>query len=98
MPYWNTPGWGAYYMVTDFENSVTNLVENFMDVPHTVFVHKGWFRDRSKTAIPTTVERTSSSVLVTYDQPNDAIGVTERILNPKRLPMVHTDKFYMPNT
>lgn len=98
MPYWNTPGWGAYYMVTRFENSVTNLVENFMDVPHTVFVHKGWFRNRSRKAIPTTVERTDTSVLVTYDQPKDSIGFTERILNPRRLPMVHTDKFYMPNT
>lgn len=97
MPHWNTPGWGAYYMTTRFQNGVTNLVENFMDVPHTVFVHKGWFRSRSRKRVPTTVERTRDSVLVTYDQPQDSIGVTELILNPKRLPMLHTDKFYMPN-
>jgi phenylpropionate dioxygenase-like ring-hydroxylating dioxygenase large terminal subunit len=98
MPHFDSPGWGAYYMQTRFQNSVTNLVENFMDVPHTVFVHKGWFRTRSRKKVPTTVERTESSVLVTYHQPNDSIGVTELILNPKRLPMVHTDKFYLPNT
>ena len=45
-----------------------------------------------------TVERTEDSVLVSYEQPQDEIGWTTYILNPKRLPMVHTDKFYMPNT
>lgn len=98
MPYYRAPGWGAYYMTTRFENNVTNLVENFMDVPHTVFVHRGWFRSRSKKRIDTKVERTENSVLVTYDQPQDSIGASHLILNPRRLPMVHTDKFYMPNT
>jgi phenylpropionate dioxygenase-like ring-hydroxylating dioxygenase large terminal subunit len=97
MPYWDAPGWGAYYMTTTFSNDVTNLVENFMDVPHTVFVHKGWFRSQSKTRVRATVERTTESVLVTYDQPTDSIGFSGRLLNPKRLPLVHTDKFYMPN-
>ncbi|HEY2518118.1 MAG TPA: aromatic ring-hydroxylating dioxygenase subunit alpha [Polyangiaceae bacterium] len=97
MPYWDTPGWGAYYMTTPFSNGVTNLVENFMDVPHTVFVHKGWFRDPKRTRVEATVERTADSVLVTYDQPHDSIGFTGRILNPQGLPLVHTDKFYLPN-
>ena len=97
MPYWDAPGWNAYYMTTEFDNGVTNLVENFMDVPHTVFVHKGWFRDKRRTSVRATVERTKDSVLVTYDQPRDSIGFTGKILNPKNLPMVHTDKFYMPN-
>ena len=43
------------------------------------------------------VERTHDSVLVTYDQPADSIGFTGRILNPKNLPLTHTDRFYMPN-
>jgi len=98
MPYWDTPGWKAYYMVTEFDNGVTQLVENFMDVPHTVFVHKGWFRTASRKQVRMTVERTDDSVLVTYHQPDDEIGFTGRILNPSNEPMVHTDKFYMPNT
>lgn len=97
MPYYGVKNWGTYYMVTDFDNNVTNLVENFMDVPHTVYVHKGWFRDRKKKHVKASVERTTNSVLVTYDQKNDEIGFTDRILNPKRLPLHHTDKFYMPN-
>jgi len=97
MPLMKQKGWRHYYMVTDFENNVTNLVENFMDVPHTVFVHKGWFRETRKIAIKAKVERTMDSVLVSYDQPNDSIGFSGWLVNPKRLPMKHTDNFYMPN-
>lgn len=97
MPYYNTNGWKNYYMKTSFANGVTNLVENFMDVPHTVYVHKGWFREQQQMCIKAIVERTLDSVLVSYDQPNDAIGFFSWLINPKRLPLKHTDNFYMPN-
>jgi phenylpropionate dioxygenase-like ring-hydroxylating dioxygenase large terminal subunit len=97
MPQKSGEGWSHYYMVTDFDNNVTDLVENFMDVPHTVFVHKGWFRDRKQIRIEAKVERTEDSVLVTYDQSNDSIGFSNWLINPKKLPMKHTDNFYMPN-
>jgi phenylpropionate dioxygenase-like ring-hydroxylating dioxygenase large terminal subunit len=98
MPYWDTPGWGTYYMVTAFPNEVTHLVENFMDVPHTTFVHAGWFRKPTHQRVRVIVERTTHSVLVTYDLPNDKIGFAGRILNPDAAPTEHTDKFYMPST
>jgi phenylpropionate dioxygenase-like ring-hydroxylating dioxygenase large terminal subunit len=97
MPMMIQEKWHSYYMVTHFENNVTDLVENFMDVPHTIYVHKGWFRDRKQIRIGATVERTADSVLVTYDQSNDSIGFNGRLVNPKKLPMKHTDNFYMPN-
>lgn len=91
-------GWTHYFMVTDFNNEVTNLVENFMDVPHTVFVHKGWFRNRSLKNVPITVETKNGGVLVTYHQTEDNIGVLIKpLLNPKNDPMVHTDHFIFPN-
>ena len=97
MPYWDTPEWGTYYMVTEFPNEVTHLVENFMDVPHTTFVHHGWFRKPAHKRVKVTVERTADSVLVTYDLPNDKVGFLDRIVNPDAAPIEHTDKFYMPN-
>ncbi|MDZ4667668.1 MAG: aromatic ring-hydroxylating dioxygenase subunit alpha [bacterium] len=98
LPRFEGKGWQHYFMVTDFEQGITDLVENFMDVPHTVFVHKGWFRERSQICIKANVKRTSDSVLVTYEQGKDAISFSSKILNPKGLPMKHTDNFYMPNT
>lgn len=97
MPIVKRKGWHYYYMETMFDNNVTDLVENFMDVPHTVFVHKGWFRDKKQIKVPMLVERTEDSVLVTYQQENDSIGAFNWLVNPKGLPMKHTDNFYMPN-
>jgi phenylpropionate dioxygenase-like ring-hydroxylating dioxygenase large terminal subunit len=89
--------WTRYFMVTDFENEVTALVENFMDVPHTVFVHRGWFRSPKSKKVPIVVDTQKSQVLVTYHQPSDSIGFTQMLFNPKKHPMVHTDCFISPN-
>lgn len=97
VPHWGEREWTCYFMVTRFPNGVTNLVENFMDVPHTVFVHKGWFRNRRRTRVPATVERTDHSVLVTYEQEQDELTGAGFLLNPTGEPMVHTDRFYVPN-
>jgi phenylpropionate dioxygenase-like ring-hydroxylating dioxygenase large terminal subunit len=91
-------GWSSYFMLTPFDGDVTDLVENFMDVPHTAFVHSGWFR-KAGTAkrAEATVERTRDAVLVEYFQPDDSIGFTRWLLNPDGRPMTHTDRFFMPN-
>ncbi len=97
-PRYNDPDWVHYFMITDFENEVTNLAENFMDVPHTVFVHQGWFRNKSQTKVPMTVETNNGRVLVTYEQGKDEIApILRPLLNPKNEPMVHTDEFIFPN-
>jgi phenylpropionate dioxygenase-like ring-hydroxylating dioxygenase large terminal subunit len=97
-PHSEEPGWVSYFMITDFDNEVTNLAENFMDVPHTVFVHSGWFRNPSFKEVPIAVDTAGGSVLVTYRQPSDQIGVLARwLLNPRGEPMNHTDRFILPN-
>lgn len=97
VPFHDDPAWTSYFMVTRFPNGVTNLVENFMDVPHTVFVHRGWFRTPRRTQVPATVERTRHSVLVTYEQERDSLSGAGVLLNPTGEPMVHTDLFITPN-
>jgi len=97
VPHWGERDWQVYFMVTPFENGVTNLVENFMDVPHTVFVHRGWFRNQKQQCVPATVKRSDGSVLVTYEQKDDKISGLGFILNPTGEPMVHTDHYFIPN-
>jgi phenylpropionate dioxygenase-like ring-hydroxylating dioxygenase large terminal subunit len=97
-PHADDQSWQGYFMVTDFANEVTHLVQNFMDVPHTVFVHRHWFRDRALIQVPYTLEVGAGSVTATYQQPGDAIGGVMRwVINPDRLPMVHTDQYVFPN-
>ena len=97
-PHHGETGWTSYYMLTPFDGDVTDLVENFMDVPHTAFVHSGWFR-KAGTAkrAEATVELTSEGVNVEYFQPDDSIGFTKWLLNPDGKPITHTDRFVMPN-
>lgn len=99
-PYHGEKGWESYFMITDFNNEVTNLAENYMDVPHTVFVHRGWFRDEKaeRKPIPTTVETKNGRVLVTYHQKKDELSLGAKILiNPRGKEMQHTDEFIYPN-
>jgi phenylpropionate dioxygenase-like ring-hydroxylating dioxygenase large terminal subunit len=102
LPPWRFPKfddkkWEHYFMITDFENEVTNLAENFMDVPHTIFVHDKWFRRSSQRKVPMQLDVSNGRVLVTYNQPSDSIGWTSRVLNPNNAPMLHTDEFIFPN-
>jgi phenylpropionate dioxygenase-like ring-hydroxylating dioxygenase large terminal subunit len=96
-PHRGEPGWAHYFMITDFGNEVTHLVENFMDVPHTTFVHAGWFRRRTGLRVPITLKVAGGSVVVTYRQARDRIGFTAKLLNPRGEPMRHTDRFIFPN-
>tara|TARA_Y100001954_G_scaffold62087_2_gene67609 strand:- start:1207 stop:2280 length:1074 start_codon:yes stop_codon:yes gene_type:complete len=94
------PDWISYFMITDFENEVTNLAENFVDVPHTIFVHRGWFRDEKAVPkkVPTVVETKNGAVTVTYFQEEDEFSWgAKMLLNPGGHPMTHTDQFIMPN-
>lgn len=96
-PFYNENSWTQYFMITDFTNEVTHLTQNFMDVPHTVFVHAKWFRNRRLIRVPMKVNVFSGHVKVTYEQPQDSIGFMERIMNPQKNPMIHTDEFIFPN-
>ena len=68
--------------------------------PHTIFVHKGWFRDEKTVPkkVPTRVETKGATVTVTYFQEKDEFSWgAKMLLNPGGHPMTHTDQFIMPN-
>ena len=85
-------------MITDFDNEVCHLAQNFMDVPHTVYVHSKWFRNRKMMEVPYSLEVADGRVKATYRKPRDTIGfVLGRVFNPEGRPMEHTDEFIFPN-
>lgn len=90
---------GSYYMTTDFNCGVTDLIENLMDVPHTAFIHKGIFRKSDNYKMTVKVTRDDKGVTVLYDQDeDDSMKGAYFLINPKKLPLKHTDKFLLPNT
>jgi len=97
MPFYQQSGWVNYYMCSRFEGSVSALAQNFMDVPHTVFVHNKIFRKSPDKLMRTVVDFTPSSVEVEYADTEDSIGMMPWLTNPEKKPLVHTDQFHSPN-
>jgi len=96
-PYLNDPDWTTFRMKTRFTSSVESCLENFLDCPHTVFVHKGWFRNPDARSLTALVRRLSDSVEVEFRNGPTSDSVIARLLYPKNHKLKHTDRFIMPN-
>lgn len=97
MPFFDEAPWQRYYMVNTFDGDINLLAQNFMDVPHTVFVHDKIFRKSKGSVMSAVVAFNRRSVEVTYDDGDDKIGMMDWLTNPDHAPLVHTDKFFAPN-
>lgn len=64
MPHYGQPGWETVRVINRFANDVTNCAENFIDIPHTAFVHQGIFRSSRPKKLGMTVKRCDGAVLV----------------------------------
>ncbi|PSB03236.1 aromatic ring-hydroxylating dioxygenase subunit alpha [Merismopedia glauca] len=97
MPYYQQAGWETVRVINRFHNNVTNCAENFIDIPHTAFVHPGVFRQSRQQQLEMKVERCDGSVLVEYRNENTNLGWYSHFLNPQGQEIRHTDSFHMPN-
>jgi phenylpropionate dioxygenase-like ring-hydroxylating dioxygenase large terminal subunit len=80
-----------------FQNSLANCVENYIDVPHTAYVHRGIFRKPKGEEIRTSVTRADGEVHISYHGERLNLGTFGWFLNPQGKEIVHTDHFYAPN-
>lgn len=97
IPFYGERGWGAIRLKNRFHNTVLNCVENFVDIPHTAFVHPKIFRVSREERLTATVTRSNGGVVVNYRGERGNLGVFSRFLNPKGDEIAHTDSFHMPN-
>lgn len=98
LPVYGEKPWQSYFMINTFEADVGSLVQNFMDVPHTVFVHEGIFRSSTGRTMEATLACKAQSIEVTYHDDGDKIGILNWLSNPDGEPMVHTDRFLHPTS
>lgn len=91
------PGFRSMVLINDFENNVTNCAENFIDIPHTVYVHPGIFRTTRRQKLDATVRREAGEVHCEYRGEDTNLGWFARFLNPDGGGIQHTDSFFMPN-
>ena len=97
MPCHNSKGYTTIRLQNLFKNNVTNCAENFVDIPHTTFVHPKIFRDAKFEKFGATVERFEGRVRVTYKNERKNFGWFSWFLNPSGKEIVHTDEFFVPN-
>jgi phenylpropionate dioxygenase-like ring-hydroxylating dioxygenase large terminal subunit len=90
-------GWHTVRVINAFENSVTNCIENFIDIPHTVYVHPGIFRKERRQPIDVLISRKGGAVRAEYRNENTNLGWFSRFLNPGGHEIKHSDGFFMPN-
>lgn len=97
MPHHKEPGWMNLRLQNRFLNTVSNCVENFIDIPHTAFVHQGIFRSARGERLTAKVVRENGSVHVAYDNERSNLGTYRWLLNPSGHGIQHTDSFHAPN-
>jgi phenylpropionate dioxygenase-like ring-hydroxylating dioxygenase large terminal subunit len=90
------PGWSTFFMHTRFEAPVEACLENFLDVPHTLFVHPGLFRGGVQRPTRARVRRLEDSVEAEFLGEKPLEGIGPRLLFPAGVVMRHTDRFLLP--
>jgi phenylpropionate dioxygenase-like ring-hydroxylating dioxygenase large terminal subunit len=74
-----------------------SVLENILDVPHTAFLHGGWFRPAKKTQrIEVEVDRRKDGVTAQYFGEERPKGLIGRLLSPGGGTMQHWDRFRLP--
>jgi phenylpropionate dioxygenase-like ring-hydroxylating dioxygenase large terminal subunit len=96
-PYYGQQGWTSFRMKTRFQATVEACLENFLDCPHTVYVHQGWFRNHDTRELSATVRSTQESVEVEFQGEPITKSLVSRLFFPKGKNLRHTDRFFMPN-
>ena len=91
-------GWGHFFMHTTFHAPVELCLENFLDVPHTIFVHPGKFRGKSQVPTRARVTRSHSSVEARFIDEPELRGLGPRLIFPRETTLQHTDRFHLPST
>lgn len=96
-PHCGELGWTSFRMRTRFRASVEACLENFLDCPHTVYVHGGWFRDHDTRELSATVRSDNESVEVEFRGEPITKSLVSRLFFPHGRELRHTDRFLMPN-
>ena len=96
-PHHGEKGWTSFRMKTRFDATVDACLENFLDCPHTVFVHKGWFRSHDTRQLTARVRSGPDFAEAEFAGEPISKSVVSRLFFPKGKELKHTDRFLMPN-
>ncbi len=96
-PHYGERGWSSFRMKTRFQAGVEACLENFLDCPHTAYVHQGWFRSHDTRSLSAVVRTNPESVEVEFRGEPITASIVSRLFFPAGGQLRHTDRFLMPN-
>lgn len=96
-PHAGEKGWTTFFMHTRFEAPVELCLENFLDVPHTQFVHPGLFRGDEPRPTRVEVRRSRDAVEARFLDEVPLEGWAPRLIFPRGTRMEHSDRFILPS-
>lgn len=95
LPNFNAPGWGWGRLQGQIHNSVDNVIENFIDNPHTGYIHGGLFRTPASHWSDTEITTADDGVVIDISEENQAESLLARLLVKGQVS--HQDQFIYPS-
>ena len=89
--------WSTFRMRTRFQTDVEACLENFLDCPHTAYVHKGWFRNHDTSQLKAYVRTRDGVAEAEFENEPVSPSVITRLFYPRGRKPRHTDRFIMPS-
>lgn len=96
LPYYGAPGWNYDRLQATIQNSVSNIVENFIDNPHTGYIHGGLFRSPASHWVTNALFTTTDGVRVEIDEETQTESFLAKALVKDKVE--HQDRFIYPST
>ena len=97
IPLVDAPGYTTVRYVFDVEGSMFATAENALDVPHTAFLHGGWFRGLPQRPIEVVTQRFADRAQAEFIGEPAPRGLVGRILAPSGGMVTHFDRFIKPS-
>jgi phenylpropionate dioxygenase-like ring-hydroxylating dioxygenase large terminal subunit len=97
LPHQNEPGWAHMRIRTTIPNAVDNVIENFIDCPHTGYVHGGLFRAPASHMARTKVQSVPDGVVIDIEEETMTNSLLAKLLVPKGGQVTHQDRFFLPS-
>lgn len=97
LPHLGEAGWAHMRIKCTIPNAVDNVIENFIDCPHTGYVHGGLFRTPASHMARTKVQAVEDGVIIDIEEDNQTNSILGKLLVPKGGQVTHRDRFYLPS-
>jgi phenylpropionate dioxygenase-like ring-hydroxylating dioxygenase large terminal subunit len=98
IPFLSKPGYSHIRLKHVFNANVPNCAENFIDIPHTSFVHPNIFRyQHAPQSLLAEMEQENGNVHIRYRKETSNFGFFSKFLNSDGGEIFHEDHYFLPN-